>query len=69
MQGREESLNAFAHLLMFHYAAREIRSRVTEIVPAILKSVKAGQSEKETVLALKGTSRLLGESGREVEEY
>ena len=54
VQGREESLNAFAHILMVHYCAEEIRSRVSDLVPAILKSVKAGQSEKETVLALKG---------------
>lgn len=54
MQGREESLNAFAHLLMAHYAAREVRPKMSELVPAILKSIKGGQTEKETILALKG---------------
>lgn len=58
-QGREESLNAFAHILMAHYAAQQVRGRMGDLVPALLKSVKAGQTEKETVLALKALAILL----------
>lgn len=53
--GREDSLNAFSHILMAHYSKHEIRGSVGELVPAILKSVKGGQTEKEIILALKGT--------------
>lgn len=53
-QGREESLHEFTRLLIIHFAQREIQNRVGELVPAILKSVKGGQSEKETIVALKG---------------
>lgn len=59
VQGREESLNGFAHLLMAHYARQELEGRMSEIVPAILKSVKAGQTERETIVALKALALLL----------
>ncbi|KAL1310730.1 hypothetical protein AAFC00_000984 [Neodothiora populina] len=59
VQGREESLNAFSHILMAHYAAQHIRTRVSDLVTAILKSVKAGQTEGETVLALKALALIL----------
>ena len=57
VQGREESLNGFSYLLMAHYSQEEIKTKIGELVPAILKSVKAGQSEKETILGLKGKSQ------------
>ncbi|GAB7356687.1 hypothetical protein MBLNU459_g7398t1 [Dothideomycetes sp. NU459] len=59
VQGREESLHEFTRLLIIHFAQREIQSRVEELVPAILKSVKGGQSEKETTVALKALALLL----------
>lgn len=53
MQGREESLAAYTHLLTSHYAKDDISARISELLPAILKSIKADTSERETVLALK----------------
>lgn len=58
-QGREDTLNTFAHILMSHYAADEVRSNMPQLVPAILKSVKGGQTEKEIILALKALALLL----------
>jgi len=59
VQGREESLNGFAHILMAHFARQEIESKTGDLVPAILKSIKAGQSERETIVALKALALLL----------
>ncbi|QIW94872.1 hypothetical protein AMS68_000390 [Peltaster fructicola] len=59
VQGREESLNAFSLILMRHYAQSFIRSRTTELIPAIIKCVKAGQTEREVVLALKALALIL----------
>ncbi|KAJ9664271.1 hypothetical protein H2201_005263 [Coniosporium apollinis] len=53
VQGREESLAAYTHLLTSHYAKDDISARIGELLPAILKSIKADTSERETVLALK----------------
>ena len=54
VQGRETTLAAYIRILTAQYAEEEIRGREVEIVAALLKSVKAEASEKETVLALKG---------------
>ncbi len=56
VQGREESLAAYARILTAHYAKGDIRSKAAELVTAFLKSIKAESSEKETIFALKGTS-------------
>jgi hypothetical protein len=53
VQGREETLVGFSGLLTRHYAQDELKGRVEEVVKGLLKSVKAGQTERETVLALK----------------
>jgi Interferon-related developmental regulator (IFRD) len=53
-QGRETTLTAYVHYLMSRYAFDEINDKVSEILPALLKSVKAESSEKETCLALRG---------------
>jgi hypothetical protein len=52
---REESLSAYARFLTAKYAAEELYGKSEELVGAFLKSVKAESSEKETVLALKGS--------------
>lgn len=52
-EGRADSLNIYVHILMAKYARDEIESRMTEILPAILRSIKAETSERETVTALK----------------
>ncbi|GAB7341343.1 hypothetical protein MBLNU457_7606t1 [Dothideomycetes sp. NU457] len=59
VQGREESLVSFTHILMAHYAREEIEPRLSELIPAILRSVKAGDSEQETILALHAVSLIV----------
>ena len=53
-EGRAESLNAYAHILMARFAKDDIESRTSELLPAILRSIKSGVSERETVYALRG---------------
>lgn len=59
VQGREETLQAFNLDLTRHYALEEVKLKTDELLPAILKSVKSGQTERETVLALKALALLL----------
>jgi len=54
VQGREAALASYIHFLMSRYAYDEIEKKLSELIPAFLKSVKAESSEKETCLALKG---------------
>lgn len=56
VQGREAALAAYIHYLMSRYAHEAIDNKVSELIPALLKSVKAESSDKETCLALKGSS-------------
>jgi hypothetical protein len=57
VQGREAALGSYIHFLMSRYAYDEIEKKLSELIPAFLKSVKAESSEKETCLALKGVLR------------
>jgi len=59
VEGREDTLNRFAHILMAHYSQEEVAGRVGELLPALMKSAKAGASERESVLALKAIALLL----------
>lgn len=59
VQGREGTINHFSRLLMAHYAKEQIASSVEELLPALLKSVKSGASERESVLALKAIALIL----------
>ncbi|KAG9988141.1 IFRD-domain-containing protein, partial [Aureobasidium melanogenum] len=59
VQGREESLSVLSHLLMAHYAQRHIRPKLNELVPALVKCAKGGQSDNETALSLKALSLLI----------
>jgi hypothetical protein len=54
--GRAESLNAYTHILMARYAKEDVENRVSELLPAILRSIKSETTEREAVTALKGTS-------------
>lgn len=54
VQGREAALAIYVHMLMSHYADEEISKKTSELFPALLKSIKAESSEKETCLALRG---------------
>jgi hypothetical protein len=58
-EGRELTLNAFTSDLIRHYSKPEIQSRMSDLLPAILKSVKAGQSERETALGLKAIALMI----------
>lgn len=52
-EGRAESLNAFAHILMARYAKDEIEGHMNELLPAILRSIRSETTDRETVTALK----------------
>lgn len=56
MQGREKCYKAYVHILTSQYAEEEVRGKEAELVVAFLKSVKEEKTEKETILAMKGTS-------------
>ena len=56
VQGRERCLAIYSRILITQYAVEEICGKEAELVSAFLKSIKSEFSEKETVLALKGTS-------------
>lgn len=55
---REEALAGYIQILSAKYAKGEIFPRKSELVDAFLKSVKAGRTEKEALLAAKGTYKL-----------
>lgn len=59
VQGREDALQAFNVALTRHYAGDEVKMKGAELVPAILKSVKGAQSEREVVLALKALALIV----------
>lgn len=59
VQGRETALHNLSYMLMAHYARDILQTHATALVPAILKSVKSGQSDKETVLALKALALVI----------
>ncbi|GAB1737456.1 hypothetical protein NU219Hw_g1596t1 [Hortaea werneckii] len=58
-EGREQTLVGFISHLTRHYAQDQIKHKMGELVPSILKSVKSGQTERETVLALRALGMIL----------
>lgn len=56
VQGREKCYKAYVHILTSQYAEEEIRGKEAELVVAFLKSIKEEKTEKENILAMKGTS-------------
>lgn len=58
-EGREQQMSAFIITLTRHFAREELRPRVDELLPALLKGVKSGQSERETILAMKALAMIL----------
>lgn len=58
VQGREATLAQFVYIVMGHFAFDQINSKASELFPALLKSIKAGSSEKETSTALRGSWKL-----------
>ena len=55
VQGRESTLAAYIRILTSRYAEEDIRGKETELVASFLKSIKLQTSEKEAILAIKGT--------------
>lgn len=54
VNSREESLTSYVRCLTSHYLADMLYGRVNDILSALLKSIKAETTEKETTLALRG---------------
>lgn len=52
-EGRAESLNAYAHMLRARYSKDDIESRMCELLPSMIRSIKSETTERETVTALK----------------
>ncbi|KAA8571497.1 hypothetical protein EYC84_001497 [Monilinia fructicola] len=52
-EGREHTLMAYNHYLMARYCYDEIEGKISELYPALCKSIKAGTGEKEACLALR----------------
>lgn len=44
---------------MANYAQQELHSKLGDLVPALIKSVKGGQTERETILAMKALALVL----------
>ncbi|KAF2654432.1 hypothetical protein K491DRAFT_600862 [Lophiostoma macrostomum CBS 122681] len=51
--GRADSLHGYAHILMARYAKDEIEGHLRELLPSMLRSIRAETSERETIMALK----------------
>ncbi|TAQ91512.1 hypothetical protein B7494_g232 [Chlorociboria aeruginascens] len=58
-QSRESALEIYIHLLKSHYTSAEIELKTSELYPALLKSIKGENGEKETCLALKALAMTL----------
>ena len=58
-QGREETLQHFNVDLTRHFAHEEIAPKLDDLLPHIMKSIKSGHTERETVLALRALSLIL----------
>lgn len=56
---REGALHFFNEIVAHHYAWEELKPKVGEVLPALMKSLKSGGRERETVLTLKAISLLL----------
>jgi len=67
-EGREELLAIYANILRAQYAAEEVEPQLGELVPALLKSIKSGGSEKEAVFALKALAMTILTTGEELFE-
>ncbi|KAK0651530.1 interferon-related developmental regulator-domain-containing protein [Cercophora newfieldiana] len=52
-ESREATLAAYLHLVRHHFAENQIARLSSDIIPALLRSVREGVGEQERVLALK----------------
>jgi hypothetical protein len=53
-EGRAESLNAYARILMARYAKDDIEGHMSSLLPSMIKSLRQETTEREAVAALKG---------------
>jgi len=53
LQGREETLAAYLHIVRYHFSENQIGRFSSEIIPALLRSVREGAGTEERLLALK----------------
>jgi len=58
-EGREDMMRGLNILLTKHFAQSELKHKVGGLLPALLKSVKGGQSEREIILAIKALALIL----------
>ncbi|EME46483.1 hypothetical protein DOTSEDRAFT_42993 [Dothistroma septosporum NZE10] len=58
-EGREDMMKGLIVILTKHYAQEELKHKIGELLTALLKSIKHGQSEREVVLALKSLALIL----------
>lgn len=56
---REEAFSAYIQILCAKYAKEEIYPKKADLIDSMLRSVKAGRTEKEGLLASKGPYPLL----------
>ena len=54
-EGREAALSEYIRFLTARYVGEDLQGRETDLLSAFAKSIKQETSEKETILALKGT--------------
>lgn len=52
-EGRTDSLRVYTHILRLIYGNDEIKHRIGDLLPSMLRSIKLESSERETVQALK----------------
>jgi hypothetical protein len=52
-EGRAESLNAYAHILMARFARDEVEGHTSELVSSMIKSIRQETTDTEVVKALK----------------
>lgn len=52
---REEAFLAYIRILCAKYAKEDIYPKKTDLIDSMLRSIKAGRTEKESLLASKGS--------------
>lgn len=58
----------YTNILRAQYAAEEVEADLAELVPALLKSIKAGSAEREVVFALRALAMTILTTGEELYE-
>ncbi|KAE9970223.1 hypothetical protein BLS_001063 [Venturia inaequalis] len=67
-EAREEIMAIYTNILRAQYAAEEVVTDLPELVPALLKSIKAGSGEREAVFALRALAMTILTTGEEIFE-